>query len=91
VNPSCLIQLFLESDRPSWNLWLSCSEDRGDSRFWRNDFVIGDQKIAEFADRLPQLLEESFNLLNRWRVEPEQLESATKLTPLPPDWPLSSN
>lgn len=84
-NPSFLIQLYLENEAaPSWNLWLCCSEDRGDSRYWRRDFAIRDEPIESFQDRLRTLLADSYNRLDTWGADPDQFEFATKLTALPP-------
>jgi hypothetical protein len=84
-NPSFLIQIYLESgDGPTWNVWLCCSEDRGDSRYWRKDFAVCAKRIEQFENELPALLEDSFNRIDAWGANPDQLEFATKLTPLPP-------
>jgi hypothetical protein len=84
-NPTCLIQIYLEGDDgPTWNLWLCCTEDRGDSRYWRKDFPVRDEPVDAFRDKLPALLEDGFAMLEAWRASPEQLAFATKLTPLPP-------
>lgn len=84
-NPSFVIQVYLESKAgPTWSLWLCCSEDRGDSRYWRKDFAIRDEQIESFRERLSPLLNESFNRLEAWGASPDQLEFATKLAPMPP-------
>jgi hypothetical protein len=83
TNPSCLIQIYLEHDSgPTWNLWLCCSEDRGDSRYWRKEMPIRDEPIEGFRERLPNLLEDGFKQLEEWKAQPEELEFATKLSPL---------
>ncbi|HVM38839.1 MAG TPA: hypothetical protein VM265_10700 [Sphingomicrobium sp.] len=83
-NPNFLIQVYLESEAgPSWNLWLCCSEDRGDSRYWRKDFAVRGARIESFQERLLTLLEESFNRVQQWGADPDQLEFATKLAPMP--------
>jgi len=82
--PSCLIQLYLaEQEALTWNLWLCCSEDREGERFWRKDFLVQERRMDEFAANLPALLAQGFARVNRWADAPEQLEFATKLTPLP--------
>ena len=84
-SPSFLIQLYLEgSSGPTWNMWLCCSEDRGDSRYWRTDFAARGEPVEAFQDRLPGLLEESFRTVTAWGADPAQLQFATKLAPVPP-------
>jgi len=83
-NPSFLIQLYLESEvGPTWNLWLCCSEDRDDSRYWRRDFAVRAEPIEAFSEQLAGLLETSFSRLLAWGKNPQQLEFATKLAPIP--------
>jgi hypothetical protein len=82
-SPRFLVQLYLESEtRATWNMWLCCSEDRGDSRYWRTDFAVRDQPLAVFQARLPDLLQESFETLEAWGADPDQLQFATKLVPI---------
>jgi hypothetical protein len=84
-NPSFLLQVYLDNDSgPLWNLWLCCSEDRKDERYWRTDFAVRGELLESFRDRLPVLLEESFNRVQVWGANPDQLEFATKLAPMPP-------
>jgi hypothetical protein len=84
-NPSFLIQIYLENAAgPTWNVWLCCSEDRGDSRYWRRDFAIRDEPIESFQERLPTLLENGFNQVETWGANPDELEFATKVATLPP-------
>lgn len=84
-NPSFLIQIYLENEAgPTWNLWLCCSEDRGDSRYWLKDFAVRALPLESFHERLPALLDDSFRRVEAWGGEPDQLEFATKLTPMPP-------
>jgi hypothetical protein len=79
-----LIQVYLESETgPSWNLWLCCSEDRKDNRNWRRDLPVSGERIETFRKRLSPLLEESFNRVEAWGADPDQLEFATKLAPVP--------
>jgi hypothetical protein len=83
-SPSFLIQLYLaDYARPSWNMWLCCSEDRGDERFWRTDFAVRDQPMDAFQSRLSALLEQSFRTVETWGADPDQLQFATKLAPMP--------
>ena len=73
-----LIQLYAaEFDKPTFNIWLCASQDRGLSRFWTREFLIEKQPFETFAVRLPQLLEEARVKINSWTEE--QLEFATKL------------
>jgi hypothetical protein len=73
-----LIQLYVaESDRPTFNLWLCASQDRGSSRFWKRDFLVEKKPLETFAAQLPVLLEKARNTLNSWTEQ--QLEFATKL------------
>ena len=84
-NPRFLIQLYLASEAgPSWNLWLCCSEDRGESRYWRQDFAIEGQPVQAFQDQLPTILMDGLNQLKVWGANPDQFEFATRLAPLPP-------
>ena len=84
-NPSFLIQVYLENEAgPSWNLWLCCSEDRSDTRYWRKDFPVRDERVESFQERLPALLEESLNQLLAWGANSDELEFATKIAPTPP-------
>jgi len=83
-NPSFLIQVFLADEAAlTWNLWLCCAEDRDDSRYWLNDYAVRDQSIESFGSQLDMLLEEGFTCLKAWGANPEQLEFATKLAPMP--------
>lgn len=83
-DPSCLIQIYLERESgPTWNLWLCCSQDRGDSRYWRKEAPVRDERMKAFRDKLTDLWEHGFTLLKEWKAAPEQLEVATKLSPLP--------
>ena len=82
--PRRLIQLYLENEAgPTWNIWLCCSEDRGDNRYWRNDFAVRGQLLGAFQLRLPILLEESWTTVEAWGADPSQLQFATELA-LPP-------
>jgi hypothetical protein len=84
-NPSFLIQVYLQDESgPSWNLWLCCSEDRSDGRYWRRDFPVRDERVDSFQERLPALLEESFSHLQAWGANPDELEYATNIAPTPP-------
>ena len=74
----CLIQLYLEdADRLTFNMWLCASQDRGGERFWRREFLVKDQKLEDFTDRLPELLEEAFSSVSSWSSA--TLEFATTL------------
>jgi hypothetical protein len=83
-NPNFLIQVFLADEGPlTWNLWLCCVEDRDDSRYWLNGYAVRAQPIESFGSELDTLLEEGFARLTAWGSNPEQLEFATKLAPMP--------
>jgi len=74
----CLIQLFLaDADQLTFNLWLCASQDRGDARYWRREFLFKDQKLAQYAERLPDLLDEGFVRVNSWGSD--TLEFATTI------------
>jgi hypothetical protein len=78
--PRGLIQLFLSNiERGEWKLWLCCSQDRGDERYWRTQYLLDGQPLDDFARRLPTLLADGLRLVNDWRAHPDQLEFATKL------------
>jgi hypothetical protein len=83
-DPSCLMQIYLESDaQPSWNFWLCCYQDRDGSRYWRRGFAVQGEAVDAFRDELASMLEESFNRVETWRANPDQLEFATTLAPMP--------
>ena len=85
IEGRCLIQIYLADEtEPTWNVWLCCSEDREDSRYWRNGFVIRELRLCEFEGKLVGILEESYRRLNEWAAKPDELRFATKLAPLPP-------
>jgi hypothetical protein len=84
-DPGALIQIFLQDEAgPTWDLWFCYAEDRGESRFWCKDFAIQNKLIEEFQEQLPDILQQSFNAVERWRASPERLEFATKLAAMPP-------
>lgn len=83
-NPGFLIGFSLQDEATlSWNLWLCCFEDRDDSRYWRNEYAIREEPVEAFGPQLDSLLEESFARVEAWGANPEQLQFATKLAPMP--------
>ena len=80
ANPHGLIQLFLSDlAQDEWKLWLCCFQDRGDERFWKTRYLVDGKPLNAFSDRLPQLLENGFALVDDWRRHPDHLEFATKI------------
>jgi len=73
-----LIQLYLQDPKTlTLNLWLCASQDLGGSRFWRREFLVKDQRLDDFFDQLPALLEEGYARVNSWTGD--TLEFGTKL------------
>ena len=58
-------------------------QDRADGRYWRTDFAVRGKPIESFRERLPALLEEGLERLEMWGANPDQLQFATKLDPMP--------
>ena len=82
-NTRLLIQLYLaDIDKISWNIWLCCSQDRDESRFWRQEFLISKQRMSEFEGRLAELLEAAKTRLCDWSTRPDKLEFATTVARL---------
>ena len=76
-DPACLIQLYLaDQGKLSWNLWIVSSQDRGCNRYWKREMLVADQPLEEFRERLPELLEQAFGTVQRWRQRPEDFEFA---------------
>jgi hypothetical protein len=85
--PGCLIQLYLDDEKAlTWKLWLCCSEDRGNQRFWKNEFLINGESVPSFSERLAELLAEGYGKLRGWQAHPEQLEYATTIAHIPDSW-----
>jgi hypothetical protein len=77
-----LIQIYLaDEERVTYSVWVCASEDRGDKRYWRRELLKEAVSIGEIAAELPELLERSRSLLERWTSE--TLEFATALSPSP--------
>ena len=75
TNPRCLIQIFPENLKTfTWNLWMCCTMDREQKRYWRNEYLFKDKEIAELEDGLEISLEASKRVLDNWRNEPEALQ-----------------
>ena len=83
-NPFFLIQIFIaEEAEPTWNIWICCFFDRDGNRYWRKDYPLRDQAVERIAPQLQAVLETSILRLRTWAAEHDQLEFATKLSPLP--------
>lgn len=80
---SCLVQLYLEGiESLGVNLWICASQDRGNKRFWRQEFVFKDVQAESKVDSLPALLHFARSKLETWSAQPEQLELVTEVTQL---------
>ena len=77
---NCAIHLYLaDQDKLTFNLWLCASQDRGRTRFWKQETPIKDQRIEQFRDRLADELRTGRRTLIGWTVNPAALEFATNL------------
>lgn len=77
-----LIQIYLaDDDLVTYSFWLCASEDRGNKRYWRRQFLKEAVLIEEIAGDLPSLLEQGWELLEGWTSE--TLEFATTLSSPP--------
>jgi len=77
---SCLIQIYLEDPQNiTWNIWICCSSDNSNKRYWKRKFLIEKKVASDFKDRLPELLAEGRAHLIEWSDHPETLEFATVL------------
>jgi hypothetical protein len=75
-----LIQIYLaDESRLTYSFWLCASEDRGNKRYWKKQFLREAVPIGEIAADLPNLLEQGRSLLEGWTSE--TLEFATTLSP----------
>jgi hypothetical protein len=73
-----LIQIYLEDEKgPTFNFWISASEDRGPERFWKQQFLKKAAPIQEIERDLPQLLSTAKETLDTWTSG--DLEFATAL------------
>jgi hypothetical protein len=65
-----LIQLYLtDSKLLTFNIWLCASQDRGSSRYWKQEFLLKEQSIETFVGTLPSLLEGAYLKVNSWAAE----------------------
>ena len=65
-----LIQLYLADSRLlTFNIWLCASQDRGSSRYWKQEFLFKEQSIDIFFSTLPSLLSEAYRKLDSWTAE----------------------
>ena len=70
---SRLIQIYLASDNTlTPNVWLCVSEDRGNKRFWKKQFLRKDALAEEILTDIKSLLQEALNVAQSWkRYRPE--------------------
>ena len=65
-----LIQLYLADSRLlTFNMWLCASQDRGSSRYWKQEFLLKEQSIDIFFSTLPSLLNEAYRKVDSWTAE----------------------
>jgi hypothetical protein len=65
-----LIQLYLaDSKLLTFNVWLCASQDRGSSRYWKQEFLLKEQNIETFFGTLSPLLEEAYRKVDSWTAE----------------------
>jgi hypothetical protein len=65
-----LIQLYLaDSKLLTFNMWLCASQDRGSSRYWKQEFLLKEQSIETFFGTLPSLLDEAYRKVDSWTAE----------------------
>jgi hypothetical protein len=77
-----LIQLYLQDpEKLTFNLWLCASQDRGSSRFWKNDFILKERRIEEFSASLPALLQQGFETLTAWKAPDLEFVTNVKFPP----------
>ena len=73
-----LIQIYLEDEHDlTLNLWICASEDRGDERFWKRQFLCRAVPAQEIDDNLESLLREAFEIGQSWTRT--DLEFGTKI------------
>ena len=76
-----LIQIYLaDEEHLTYDFWLCASEDRGNKRYWKRQFLKEKASASEIADKLGDLLERGRTLLESW--DGDALEFATTLSPL---------
>ena len=75
---NCRIQIYLaDRDAMTWNIWLCCTRDEGNKRFWRQEFLVEKKPVAEFKRELFDLLESGRARLIEWSNHPESLTFLT--------------
>ena len=73
-----LIQIFLDDDKAlTFNVWLCASQDRGQERYWKQEFAVKGKPVADFAASLETLLVEAKAKLDSWTED--QLKHATSV------------
>ena len=78
---SRLIQIYLADEkRLVYNFWLCASEDRGNKRYWKRQFLKEKVPASEILAELSELLVRGRTLLESW--DGDALEFATTLSPL---------
>ena len=76
----CLINLYLaDQNELTFNLWLCASQDRGNTRFWKQETPIKEQRVEQFSGRLADELRNGRRKLIGWTANPAALEFATVL------------
>jgi hypothetical protein len=76
-----LIQIYLaDEEQLTYNVWLCASEDRGNKRYWKRQFLKEKVPASEIADCLKELLERGRALLETW--DSDTLEFATTISTL---------
>jgi hypothetical protein len=76
----CLIQIFLvDAKALTFNLWICASQDRSDSRFWKQEMPCKEVSITEIKNNFLVRLEEGKRKIDYWSQHPEVLEFVTKL------------
>lgn len=62
------IQIYIEDEAElTYDLWISASQDRKQSRYWKHEFLFRDRKLDEFSDCLEDYLKKGFELVSAWR------------------------
>lgn len=79
-NARCLIQIFAERlEIPTFNFWICTSQDRKDTRYWKQNMLKRDVLGEEIEGELPELLKLGKLNLDSWSDHPEEFEAAAKL------------
>ena len=77
---SSMIQVFRSRlDKDAWKVWLVCSEDRGNERYWKQQMIAEDISGDQLSSSISLFLEEGLRDLVTWNQSPEEFEFATKL------------